>query len=310
MIIHAGVHRTGTSYLQSVLDINRKNLRQLGILYPKFDRSPNHNCFAKDINEKKDNIMEWVNLILNEMGSDTDTVIISAENLCESQSYDWLLAMQMFFDVELVIYLRRQDSWLESWYNQNIKWPWNNKFKSCTGDFFFNHRNDFHWLDYAKLLGDFSNVLGPDKIYIGVVENSGITDTTADFSNKYKLNLIMTASQKNESLTYAQIQILRHLDIILLDMDWVAKAKIISVLQNLEIEEDDGSFYIFNDNQRALISNEFLASNILVAEKYFSRDYLFKDPIPANIKPVMISNSKIHTEYIPSIVRELAKSQK
>ena len=59
-----------------------------------------------------------------------------------------------------VFYLRRQDHWLMSWYNQHVKWPFDREKSRMDPQAFLATLEDFHWLDYERLLGRWSAVLG------------------------------------------------------------------------------------------------------------------------------------------------------
>src|SRR5579871_5633560 len=116
LIIHAGVHRTGTTAIQNALSDNREVLASNGISYPVdfapagranegFLRSKNHLNLAWSMRRKDvepEQIRDW--LQSNTQGC--WKVILSAEDFCVLEDLYFMSAIQEVFDVEVVFYLR------------------------------------------------------------------------------------------------------------------------------------------------------------------------------------------------------------
>lgn len=112
-----------------------------------------------------------------------NNIILSAEDFCLLENFDLieLLENKYGYNVNVVIYLKSQVDWLESWYNQHIKWPWMQEFSGATVNYFFNHINDFYWINYDKLLKRISKRVNRKSLYVNVMDRSGIQDVVGDF---------------------------------------------------------------------------------------------------------------------------------
>ena len=143
-IIHIGTHKTATSSIQAFCEKNRKLLLDKGICYPvNKSGSRNHNFLACDIAFGRyaaadSHLKDMVNQARK---SNAKTVLISGESFyamnsfffklyqrpCENYWLNERLAVSRLkeflgeHDVKIVCYLRRQDFFLESIYNQCIK---------------------------------------------------------------------------------------------------------------------------------------------------------------------------------------------
>ncbi|NIU02148.1 MAG: hypothetical protein GWN01_14955, partial [Nitrosopumilaceae archaeon] len=148
IIIHPGMPKTGTSALQSRLQQNRRALAKKGVFYP-VTISPLENLYwtleshhllfyslagyGESSAFSPQRFMEWVEEVCEFY--DINTMILSAENIWwlpflvfkeENLKEDeyWERKEEFFqkisclfnkFNTQILIYLRRQDYWFESW---------------------------------------------------------------------------------------------------------------------------------------------------------------------------------------------------
>jgi len=314
LVIHFGIHRTGTTFLQNNLKRNRSRLIEHGILYPDLGFGCNHSRVAWGLIRNKVGDYEinskWLIEKINaEIDPKTTLIILSHEDFCLIESNEWLVELKKEYEVEVVIYLRRQDVWLESWYNQHVKWPWNKKFSSSTPKFFLEHYKDFFWIDYFNLLENLLATIERENLYVNVVDRLGAVDTTIDFFEHIGVGAIIdieSDSNANSSLSAAKIDILRRVDLMSLRKNGKAKQKILKCLRELNIDEDDGNRYFFSDEEVKSISDVFSDSNRKVAQKYFNRDTLFGDSLKLNRQLVQIPDWKAYRIYIPRLLKKVA----
>lgn len=134
ILFHIGTPKTGTTALQKFLELNNEQLKQKDWVYPtdgsigstisimnqRFYAGNGTCLLAEDeslFNASLDEILKYANHY---------NVIVS----CEAT---WLIPtekMQKIFravlkrhnNVKVVVYLRRQDEFIESWHNQTVKW--------------------------------------------------------------------------------------------------------------------------------------------------------------------------------------------
>ncbi len=277
LLLHMGVHRTGTTYLQDTLAHNRPRLKEAGICYPRaFDRSLG-NGVAWKLMDGRLSTKEFIEKVQQECEG-CERIIVSDEDFSQMRDTAWLKKLAGHFDIEVFVYLRRQDIWLESWYNQHVRWPWVKKFSTATPEQFLKHLDDFYWIDYAKLLGRIASVVPKERIHVEVVDILGVNNTTRDFFKKidfaYQEN---KKSRENASISAVKLQILRRID--LLDLSGRARHRILTQLRKLRVPEDDGSTHVFSDEEVAKILERYEESNARVAKEYFGRSILFGDRV-------------------------------
>lgn len=133
LFLHIGYHKTGTTSLQSLLDQNAAALRGIGVYYPDTVGDGKRNYFRKhlqffiDLNtahaERGDiaaPVRAMARLILD---SKAPTAIVSEESFSglTEAVLDRLADLRADFNVKVVAVLRRQDEFLQSFYQQSIR---------------------------------------------------------------------------------------------------------------------------------------------------------------------------------------------
>ncbi len=101
-----------------------------------------------------------------------------------------------------------------SWYNQHVKWPFDRAKSRMDPQAFLATIEDFHWLDYERLLGRWSAVLGEERVGVAVLEKGQVEDATADFLARAGIDpagLELDAERANDSLPVHMLEIARHL---------------------------------------------------------------------------------------------------
>lgn len=141
LIIHIGMHKTGSTSIQHVLDSNYEGLRERGVLYPKGGRRVDngrlmrpHHPLVWGLMGKEDHAISDHMASLRKEIEDTgpSTVILSSEHLSgfnlSSQVFRDIQRIFPYADRAWIIYLRRQDHLAVSRYAENVKtgniaWP-------------------------------------------------------------------------------------------------------------------------------------------------------------------------------------------
>lgn len=126
LIIHAGLHKTGTSAIQAFLSDNRKWLLDRGFYYPETDPFEAHHRFAAALKSStsEEEAMSHVAKVLQHYKNLSlgKNVILSSEMFSEGVRPMCLLPAEKFFhSVEIVFYVRTQAELIESAYNQQVK---------------------------------------------------------------------------------------------------------------------------------------------------------------------------------------------
>ncbi len=184
LYIHIGTHKTGTTSLQNFLFANRKKLADAGVSYPEIgiDEGAQHvlgGNLVKGLGlsvfghtkPKRSNIAEfplWKELASHLVTTPMKSVLVSTEE------FEWLSRPEVIrnylfdIDVKIVIYLRRQDKYLESLYQTFVKGPrhlaqpfpaWLNKAMSVW---------KIH--DYFSLLSRWADIFGRENLIVRIFE--------------------------------------------------------------------------------------------------------------------------------------------
>lgn len=305
LVLHFGIHRTGTTTTQAVLKKNKGILRSHGVLYPSLFTLPDHVKIPWWIKNGKTTIDEVVASIQKQEEEFISKIVLSAEDFCMLDDFSFLDAFQEHYNVTIVLYLKEQSAWLESWYNQHVKWPWTRKFSSCEPSFFVDNISDFHWIDYQSLLGKITKHIEPSRLSVETVGSHGVLDTTAHIMEKIGLSVdrLHPYTHANESLTTGALEVIRRLD--LMGVPAPARSKIITAVGDIDIPGDFNKA-VFTDNQRQDIYQGFLDSNNTVAREWFGRESLFGEFSPRNIEPLVLSDEEVYGKYIPELCKIIA----
>lgn len=308
MIFHCGVHRTGSTTVQSVMKKNKGILRSHGILYPSLFGLPDHVKIPWWVKNKKITLEELKDEILGQDEDIIETIVISAEDFCILKDVDFLEYFSKYFDVHVALYLKEQSSWIESWYNQHIKWPWERRFSNCDVSYFMDNLDDFYWIDYNETLDKFCSVVGKDNVYVKRLGSKGINDTVTDFIDfcGVDVKFLHPFKMANESLKASSLEIIRRLNLI--DVKGGARHKIIKAVEDLNVEGDRGDKYVLDNKQRKMIHERFKESNNLVSEKYFDGGSLFGRFRNRDVEPFKLSDEDVYKVYIPALSKKLAES--
>ncbi|MBR1628136.1 MAG: hypothetical protein IJ679_02570 [Lachnospiraceae bacterium] len=132
--LHIGVPKTGTTSVQRFLMKNREILEQKGYTYPDFGFlypgvGPARNAYFVAQTGKENFQDEWADSFrqLERLGKTWDHIILSDEAVWNRQKPPgfWSKVRQKFDEIGLkfhvICYLRRQDTLVESFWNQRVK---------------------------------------------------------------------------------------------------------------------------------------------------------------------------------------------
>lgn len=175
-IVHVGMHKTGSTYLQNQLEANRDALARAGVLFPvtgfgfpegrrpvRPEGLPGHQDLLRAINGEDRSTLEALHEEIAQSGC--HTVLISAENLSmpianatmRSRSFIRALnAVGAGDNVDVVAFVRRPDNWIESLYREH----------TCNGNRSGYQTapeyvlNNLGVLDFPDLFGAFEEVTG------------------------------------------------------------------------------------------------------------------------------------------------------
>lgn len=309
LVIHAGIHRTGTSSLQDFLAGNREALAARGILYP--GDLKNHQQVAWAIKRGESGARHVLQL-LQTGGAPAQTAVLSAEDFCIHEDLGWLSKLASEIKIDVHFYLRRQDHWLMSWYNQHIKWPFDRWKSRMSPDEFLMCLDDFYWIDFEKLVSRWEGVLGTDAVHVSVVEPGQVEDVTGHFIGQLGLSagdLPNPSKRANNSMPIHLLEVARHLG--LHELPPPLRVKTLGALRKALPAAGDLPKTVYAPSQRRSILDRFSASNQALAKRRFQRDRLFLEAAPDDSDPYYrfpdLSRDDYLRDWIKPLLHELLK---
>lgn len=180
LYLHVGIGKTGSSALQSFLAKNRERLYEDGIWYPELnagmkveeklklfngnaDFLVHFKVYYEDMREEIRQLFEDTCKKLQNSDSNKD-ILLSREMTLEEAKMVCKNFVAQGFDVKVIVYLRRQDLWGESSWNQNVK------SRSYTGSCFDFVQTSEQQLDYYNRLKEIAAVVGKNNVIISIYE--------------------------------------------------------------------------------------------------------------------------------------------
>jgi hypothetical protein len=188
LYIHIGTPKTGTSSIQRFLYINRDILKKFGYCYPVFtyrypdvSRKRNAHFMAakmydsagkRKLSSEQSELNEGLGQVA-EIFQKFDNVIISDESIWQAfcSSHKNLMPCLMEesrrqgYRIKIIVYLRRQDQFLLSRWNQTVKYvssnplPWEEYSKKVL-------KKESYILDYADTLDRLADYVGKENIIV------------------------------------------------------------------------------------------------------------------------------------------------
>lgn len=185
--LHIGTMKTGTSALQSFLNANREVLEKQGYAYPRMDvglprkydyrngRFLVHHLGPND--KEKGNTEEIIKNAFEQIADTAknfDNIILSDETIwhyCGRDSNFWSDLVENFTrincEVKVIFYLRRQDLYVESLYNQMVKL---NRMLTKTFEDYIEGSVAEKWLHYYRYIKAIEQHIKKENIMVRVYE--------------------------------------------------------------------------------------------------------------------------------------------
>lgn len=301
LILHIGAHRTATTALQNYLLANFHNVQREGFFYP-YKIARHQKLMGKLFHgvRKPESVAEDLNARADKREHAIHSIILSDEDICMRRDLSILSQFRQWFDVKIVFTLRRQDTWLESWFFQNIKWQWNTHLSHCTFEEFLGKRKEFHWIQYNRYLKRMEKLFGKENIILNIHEKAqmagGPIDTFCDSIGLLNHEGFHASTHVNESFSPTISEFMRCLP---LDQapepyrDILVKA-LAKINNRLSDGQSRQSERLMSFDQRAALMAEYDRENRAVAQRYFGRNELFLEPLPS--KDTSLASMQLPTD--------------
>ena len=288
LYLHIGNHRTATSSIQAFMLANWETLLSRGMFHPM--RIGRHFALFNAIFSGRRTTREVAqDLIIRTKKHpfEVQSIILSDEDVCMRTDLSQLAEFSNHFDVKVVFALRRQDLWLESWYLQNIKWQWNKSLSHLTLTEFLARQEDFHWAYYDRLLQHCDQVFGQANVLPYVFEKAQMPGgPVAAFCSRIGMTDLVgltPAPHVNSSYSPSIAEFVRMLPLDEAPDKYRARLEtaIKQVDSDLAHSPGDHSPLLIDHATRTGIIERHAPGNAAVARRYFGRDQLFLEPLPA-----------------------------
>ena len=310
LVLHIGLPKTGTTALQHFLALNRDALARNGILYPELQRSfvpwgQNGNggvfleaacslsdlpfCFDKELGTTKADIEDALGRI-SSLAGEAETLIISEETMVwaiiRSQGSRYIEALRDTArscsgakDIDVLIYLRRQDEWAKSFWKQSVinVHPTTLGFKA-----WLSSSEPQGIFDYKKLVLRLEEVFGREHVIVRTYERGSFEGGDIFHDFLAALDIPWSGEYSSEgcwglrSATLDAANGCRGL-MKVFGKKLVAKACFIQVYS--EEFPDDSRLYPLDQSQRREFLDRYTAGNNWVAARYLGRKSLFDSRI-------------------------------
>lgn len=308
--LHIGAPKTGTTTLQYFLYENRHLLEEKGICYPDLHFSfpgiaPNRNAHfliqrvfddnRKHIREKEKQIFESGFQKIGECLEKHETLVISEESIwnekeMSTKKFEKIRKKlsEMGATLKIIVYLRRQDLLLPSYWAQLVKSKLTLSFEEFISSGAYKKR---YRVDYIKRLDEIAASVGKENIIVRVYEKQQFEGTNhtliSDFLHLFQIPLTeefkISDSMRNTRLQKSSLELKRILNQNPFFQE--KKSFLVPLLEQVQCEREatapQEKEYYFSSDEQAAFLQLFQESNQRVAKEYLNRrdGILFKDTV-------------------------------
>lgn len=225
IVIHIGATKTGSTFIQHMLEENRPALLREGIWFPEIGlfwqqtrprKQAGHSHFTPAAVRREPGPREHLQRGLELMEGRVHTIILSSEAFFLQQNAHFLANYFAGHPVEMVVYLRRQDDWANSQYCEFVSGGAVGRVDMPMPEW-LEQPDTQRFLDYRGLLDKWAEKIGRENIHVRVFDRSAFAggDLLSDFAQTTGLPQLLDLPRPDESqqndarLSAAHVEILR-----------------------------------------------------------------------------------------------------
>lgn len=295
--LHIGQPKTATTTLQYFFSSNREWLLARGIYYPPSPRGDHaekgHFCFFDSIWSEIGVLPEPSSHSMAQCQEYLDNaykkfqnkhLLISAETFWHALDFEspekvfsLIKTLFPYGKIKIICYLRRQDLWFESFYNEIVK----KMNYNLDINAFYNSRK--MWGNYYTRLKIWENYFGENSVIVKIFEREQLKNHSIidDFCNILGINNILDSTpieNKNERLSSPVIAFKRYQNSIV--MDGELNHKLFNILNSIQFDHLTDTTIMgkmMPDEMTKQILREYENENQQLAQHFFNnRKVLFK----------------------------------
>lgn len=298
IFLHIGLGKTGTTSIQQFFVQNTPALEQLGILYPKTGRGKSiahHEAvwqigYDATLLDIPRNPYLWKRLLSEIHESPADNIVISSEcfyaHYFLTNEIKQLQELLSGFLVKIIVYLRRQDTHLLSWYKEEFKSRDERKWPTSLEEF-IEVREKIRYYEYDYYLDKWANAFGEGNIIVKLYEaTAGDAHIEAFFKiilPKINIGSLIKPSRLNESLSNRTVMVFHLLRDSLGSIPWGLGIKLVGVARFIilsryfqwllrSLPSKIFSCYIMDEKQRSSFLKYYESTNWKILSNYLTEE--------------------------------------
>lgn len=225
VIIHIGATKTGSTYIQHMLEKNRAALLRKGVWFPEVGlfwqptrprKQAGHANFTRAAVKKEPALIDHIQRGLELMDGQIHTIVLSSEAFFLHEAAHRLADYFAGHEVEMVVYLRRQDEWANSQYSEFVAGGAVGRVDVPFGEW-LEKENVRRRLDYSLLLRKWRDKIGLPNVHVRIFDRSQFVggDLLSDFADATGLPQLLDLPRPDEKeqndarLSAAHVELLR-----------------------------------------------------------------------------------------------------
>ncbi|MEQ1742218.1 MAG: tetratricopeptide repeat protein [Candidatus Nitrotoga sp.] len=293
--LHIGWHKTGSTAIQVFMMRNRSAiLKESGILYPVCGHStighhlvawslqePITSTWAKEIKFSETAEVVFARIFQEAESYGVTTLVLSSEEFSATNQYSIVRLARILkgHEVKLIVYLRRQDEYVESLYNQCVK-----DYGARVGESFehFLHGQiKANWLDYGSYLDNWVSLFPDLSVDFRVYDRNRFPEKNVVLDFMQAIGLPSSPSyqmgdmEANPSLSTRSVKVLARVNAEV-SLDRAEHERVVAILLNAETEESRKQEIFLSPSERLTLLNSFKASNDRMFKRWLDKPNLFQ----------------------------------
>jgi hypothetical protein len=280
LYIHIGLHKTGSTSIQLFLNSNKEKIQKRHDIFylpiPKDDIVPYQHRYLNKL--MTNDIIAFREIFVKNL-SKSNSFIISSECFMEKETYaNQLSQIKYLYDaIYIIIYIRRQDEWIESLYKEDLINHQKYKFSIDEWvDQVITNKHMFYNPNFLSTIERWASLFGKENIILRSFDDKYLIQKNAicDFCNILKIPFNKFDNYKihaNIGLKNREIIEMFRITNGILDLNKQNELAKLLVLKESEYQS------LISYEQRKKIINHFSVENEIISKKYFNNNPLFSE---------------------------------